>query len=124
MKYDATLLERLPELPLDLFDIQLAPRFTYIPQFVQTEPPSGSSSDLNVREFRAIYINEVFSGCSSRGDCDVSFAPGPWNTEAQGASNDKTEAVSAWVLNSTMLPVGLRGNPSSVGQNSYVQLEE
>jgi hypothetical protein len=50
------------------------------------------------------------------------FAPGPWNNGSQGQSNDKAEAMTAWVFDNNMLPASLRGDPSSVGQNNYVQL--
>jgi hypothetical protein len=110
------------EVPVDLFDIQLSSRLIYIPQFVQTEPPSGSSSNFNIESFRAVYIHEVFSRCTNRDDCEVQFAPGPWNSGSQGASNDRAQAMSAFVIPSTMLPVGLRGSPASIGQNNFIQL--
>jgi hypothetical protein len=112
------------EVPVDLFDIQLSSRLIYIPQFVQTEPPGGASSDLNIQSFRAVYIHEVFSRCTTRNDCQVQFAPGPWNTESQGEANDRAQAMSAFVIPSTMLPVGLRGSPASIGQNNFIQLVE
>jgi len=110
------------EIPVDLYDIQLSPRFVYIPQFVQGGPPPGSSDEFNIESFRAVYIHEVFASCSERGDCDVSFAPGPWNTSGMGSTNDKAAAMDAFVIDEDMLPFGLRGNPSSIGQNNFVQL--
>ena len=110
------------ELPIDLYDIQLSPRFNYIPQFVQGSPGTGSSDDYNITAFRAIFIHEIFGKCSSRGNCDIDFAPGPWNTSDPGSSTDKIEAMDAFVFPAAMLPVGLRGNPASIGQNTYVQL--
>ena len=110
------------EVPVDLYDIQLSPRFIYIPQFAQESPPSGSSDNLNIAAFRAVYIHEVFAKCSARRACEVDFAPGPWNTTSQGSTNDKAAAMDAFVLADTMLPMRLRGNPGSVGQNTYVQL--
>lgn len=109
-----------PEVPVDLYDIQLSPRFAYVPQFWQADPPSGSSTNLNIKSFRAIYIEDVFGRCSQ--GCAVNFAPGPWNTTPLGNSNDRAVAMTAWVFVSSMLPTSLRGNPSSVGQNNYVQL--
>jgi hypothetical protein len=105
------------EVPIDLYDIQLSPRFAYVPQFAQAIPPSGSSSNLNISKFRAIYMWDLYY---NNGSSD--FAPGPWNTGAQGQSNDKAEAMTAWVFDNNMLPLPLRGDPSSVGQNNYVQL--
>lgn len=109
------------EVPTDLFDIQLTPRFAYVPQFVQVVPPTGSSSNLNIAAFRAIFMEDVYAGCSG-GGCNVSFSPGPWNTSSLGASNLKAAAMTAWVFPPSMLPTGLRGNPAAVGQNTYIQL--
>jgi hypothetical protein len=108
------------EVPVDLYDIQLSPRFAYVPQFVQAVPPNGSSSNLNIASFRAVYMWDLYGKCSN--GCGVNFAPGPWNTSALGNSNDKAEAMTAFVIDDDMLPVSLRGDPSSVGQNNYVQL--
>jgi hypothetical protein len=105
------------EVPIDLYDIQLSPRFAYVPQFTQSVPPNGSSSNLNIASFRAIYMWDLYY---NNGSSD--FAPGPWNTSSQGASNDNAVAMTAWVFDNNMLPESLRGNPSSVGQNNYVQL--
>jgi hypothetical protein len=108
------------EVPVDLYDIQLSPRFAYVPQFAQTVPPNGSSSDLNIASFRAVYLWDLYANCNN--GCGVDFAPGPWNTAAIGGSNDKATAMTAFVFDNKMLPSSLRGDPSSVGQNNYVQL--
>jgi hypothetical protein len=108
------------EVPVDQYDIQLSPRFAYVPQFVQATPPSGSSSNLNIASFRSIYIEDVYANCNN--GCAVDFAPGPWNTSALGAANDKAVAMTAWVFPDGMLPEELRGNPSGVGQSHYIQL--
>jgi len=108
------------ESPVDLYDIQLSPRFAYVPQFVEDVPPNGSSSNLHIDDFRAIYMEDVYGGCNN--SCSVDFAPGPWNTSPLGAGNVNAQAMTAWVFPPQMLPVGLRGNPAAVGQNTYVQL--
>ena len=108
------------EVPKNLFDIQLSPRFAYVPQFAQEIPPEGTSSNLNIADFRAIYIETIYAGCS--GGCNVEFSPGPWNTGSLGASNQNAAAMTAWVFPPHMLPMGLRGNPAAIGQNTYVQL--
>jgi hypothetical protein len=110
------------EVPVDLYDVQLTPRFAYVPQFTQEVPPNGSSTDLNIAMFRAIFMENVYAGCST--GCEVDFSPGPWNTSSLGAEDQKAQAMTAWIFPSTMLPVGLRGNPAAVGQNTYVQLLE
>jgi hypothetical protein len=108
------------EIPFDLYDIQLSPRFAYIPQFVQTIPPNGTSSDLNIAEFRAIYMEDVYANCNN--GCGVDFAPGPWNTSPLGNNNQNAQAMTAWVFNPHMLPGTLGTTPTSLGQNTYVQL--
>ncbi len=108
------------EVPTDLYDIQLTPRFAYVPQFVQAVPPNGSSSNLNIATFRPIFMEDTYAGCS--GGCSVNFSPGPWNTGSLGESNQNAVAMTGWVFATSMLPQGLRGNPAAVGQNTYVQL--
>src|SRR5262249_49787422 len=80
-----------PEVPVNLFDVQLSPRFAYVPQFWQATPPNGSSTDLNIQAFRAIYLEDIYADCNT--GCGVDFAPGPWNTSALGKSNDKALAT-------------------------------
>lgn len=109
--------------PIDLYDIQLTPRFAYVPEFLQSQPPNGSSSNLNISAFRAIYMQDVYAGCTSNG-CSVDFSPGPWNTGSLGSSNQDAAAVTAWVFSASMLPPGLSGNPAAIGQNTYVQLAQ
>ncbi len=107
--------------PIDLYDIQLSPRFAYVPQFLQSTLPNGSSGNLNISSFRAVFMEDVYAGCDATG-CAVDFAPGPWNTGSLGSSNQTAGAMTAWVFPSSMLPPGLSGNPAAIGQNSYVQL--
>jgi Flp pilus assembly protein TadG len=108
------------EVPADLYDIQLTPRFAYVPQFAQEVPPNGSSSNLNISAFRAIFLEDVYAGCSS--GCSVNFSPGPWNTASLGSDNENASAMTAWVFPASMLPPGLGGNPAAIGQNTYIQL--
>ena len=109
------------EVPVDLYDIQLAGRFAYVPQFIESAPPTGNSGDLSISTFRPIFIQELFAGCDSN-SCSVHFEPGPWNTGSMGASNDQARAITGWVFDPNMLPVELRAGPTAVGQNNYVQL--
>jgi Flp pilus assembly protein TadG len=109
-------------LPVKLYDIQLSPRFAYVPQFVQTIPPNGSSSNLNIASFRSIYMEDVYADCNN--GCNIDFAPGPWNTTPLGAANKTAAAMTAWVFPPTMLPASLRGNPSAISQNHYIQLSK
>jgi len=108
------------EVPVDLFDIQLSSRFAYVPQFLEATPPNGSSSNLNISAFRAIYMEDVYADCNN--GCNVDFSPGPWNTGSLGSDNQNATAMTAWVFPPGMLPVGLQDNPGAIGQNRYVQL--
>jgi len=107
--------------PIDLYDIQLSPRFSWVPQFLETVPPTGSSGNLNITAFRAIFMQDVYAGCNGNG-CNVDYAPGPWNSGSLGSANDTAGAMSAWVFPPSMLPAPLQGNPAAVGQNTYIQL--
>jgi len=110
------------EVPVDQFDIQMSPRFAYVPQFFQSDPPNGSSSNLNIRSFRAISF-----GTSTRTATTVvasTLRPGHGTPRRSVGSNDKATAMTAFVFPDGMLPAQLRGNPSSVGQNNYVQLSK
>jgi len=109
------------EVPVDLYDIQLSGRFAYVPQFIESAPPTGNSGDLSISSFRPIFIQELFAGCNGN-SCTVHFEPGPWNTSNMGQNNDQARAVTGWVFDVTMLPLALRTTPTAVGQNNYVQL--
>ena len=63
---------------------------------------------------------DLYANCNN--SCGVDFAPGPWNTAALGNSNYTAQAMTAFVIDDDMLPSSLQGDPSSVGQNNYVQL--
>jgi len=105
--------------PVDLYDVQYSPRFAYVPQFIQTIPPTGTSSNLNIGRSEPS-TSRTYTPCTN--PCAVDFAPGPWNTSPIGNSNQNAEAMTAWVFPDGMLPVTLRGNPAAIGQNTYVQL--
>jgi hypothetical protein len=107
--------------PIDLYDIQLSPRFSYVPQFDQSTPPTGTSGNLNIAGFRAIFMQDTYAGCSANG-CSVDFAPGRWNTGSLGSSNDTAAAMTAWVFPASMLPGPIGSNPEAIGQNTYIQL--
>jgi hypothetical protein len=91
-----------------------------VPQFLQSTPSNGNSSSLDISAFCAIYMEDVYAGCSN--SCAVDSAPGPWNTSAIGSSKQNAQATTAWVFPNGMLPTTLRGNPDAIGQNSDVQL--
>lgn len=107
------------EQPLDLFDIQLSPRFVYVPKFAQTTPPNGASY-LHVTGFQPVFLQRLYASCTAN-RCSTDFEPGPWNTSANGSSNDNANAITGFVINPRMLP-GETDRPFVVGQTAYVQL--
>ncbi|HEU5300633.1 MAG TPA: pilus assembly protein TadG-related protein [Acidimicrobiia bacterium] len=110
-----------PESPIDLYDLQLTPRFAYVPQFLEVNPPAGASEMVHIEGFRAVFLQQLQSGCNAS-SCDVDFEPGSWNTAPQGGLNHKAESISVFVFADWMLPAGLATNPNAVGKNRYVQL--
>lgn len=110
-----------PESPIDLYDLQLTPRFAYVPQFLEVNPPPGASELVHIDGFRAVYLQQLQSGCNAS-SCDVDFEPGSWNTSPQGGTNHRADSISAFVFADSMLPAGLATNPNAVGKNRYVQL--
>jgi Flp pilus assembly protein TadG len=105
------------EQPLDIVDIQSSPRFSYVPQVVDSDPnKSGCSNCLRIQQFRSVFIQEVMANNPQQLD----WEPGPWNTGDVG--NHKAESMTAWVLPDNMLPAGLRGKPVSIGANAIVKL--
>jgi hypothetical protein len=105
------------EQPLDIVDIQSSPRFSYVPQVVDSDPnKSGCNNCLRIQQFRSVFIQEVMANNPQQLD----WEPGPWNTGDVGSH--KAEAMKAWVLPDNMLPAGLRGKPVSIGANAIVQL--
>lgn len=105
------------EQPLDIYDIQSSPRFSYVPQVEQTGPnQSGCNSCLRIRQFRSVFIQRVMANNPNQ----LSWEPGPWNTGDVGSH--KAESMAAWILPDNMLPAGLRGKPVSIGVNAIVKL--
>ena len=109
------------ESPIDVYDLQLTPRFAYVPQFREVNPPPGSSELVHIEGFRAVYLQQLQSGCNAN-SCNVDFEPGSWNTTPQGGTNHQADSISAFVFPDSMLPGGLATNPNAVGKNRYVQL--
>jgi Flp pilus assembly protein TadG len=105
------------EQPLDIFDIQSSPRFSYVPQVVGNAPNgSGCSNCLRIQQFRSVFIQAVMANNPAQLD----WEPGPWNPGDVGGQ--KAESMTAWVLPDNMIPSALRGKPVSIGANAIVQL--
>jgi hypothetical protein len=112
-----------PDSPLDLLDIQKTPRLGYLPRFIEAGP-CGNQPCLHIAEFRAVYVQTLVGGCNSGGGggCSTHFEPGPWNQGAVGQSNDRIQALSAWLLPRGMLPSPIDSDPFAVGFNTVIEL--
>jgi hypothetical protein len=115
---------------LPLFDIQMSPRFIYVPQVRQPQPVNGRKT-YQILEFRAVFIQRTGANNSSS-----FFEPGPWNNTLP---DNSAADVSGFVLPApragctptdtdscgTMLP-GLLGSigptPVVIGGNAVVEL--
>ncbi len=116
---------------LPLFDIQESPRFSYVPQMIETTACNGRCS-YRIRTFRAVFVQRTGANNSKS-----YFEPGPWNGNqlpdnsaadttgivfpAPRANCTPTDTDSC----GTMLP-GLLGavgaNQFVIGGNAVVQL--
>ena len=103
---------------IDLYDIQLNPRFAYVPRLTGVWPP-GNSGTVRIASFQAVYIQRLFIKCG--GTCDVDFDPGV-NNGGQSANGGNAEAITAYAFNPTMLPGSLGSNPYQLGQSMSIQL--
>jgi Flp pilus assembly protein TadG len=110
------------EFPLDVTDLQLSPRFAYVPVLSATSPPSGSSTLVHIIGFRAVFLQETYAGCTANPPCSVEFEPGPWNTAPQGNKNTNHKALSSFVFAPSMLPGSLATKPEQLGENRYIEL--
>jgi hypothetical protein len=106
------------ESPVDLYDLQLNPRFAYVPRLTGSWP-SGNSGTVNIASFQAVYLQRLFVKCG--GSCDIDFDPGVSNG-GQSANGGNAEALTAYVFDPNMLPGSLGSNPYQLGQNQVIQL--
>ncbi len=104
---------------LDVPDIVLSPRFSYVPQMWETSvicPGNSFQYCYHIKAFRPVFLQRVLGNTASALD----FEPGPWNTGNVG-QNHSAEAVTAWVFPAHMLPPPL-DTPGVIGGNAFVQL--
>lgn len=114
------------ETPFDLYDIQLTPRFAYVPQLSVTAAGLGGNTFVNFIVFRPIFLQRLLSNCTGSG-CNVDWEPkggitGSWGNSPTLGGN--TNAITAFVFNGKMLPgdLGADDAPFDVGTNKFVQL--
>jgi len=105
----------------DLWDIQLAPRFAYVPQFLESSPGPGGSQRQHITRFRAVYLQRVDAQCTG-GGCGIQFEPGPWNGGNQGGNNVSPDAMTAFVFEPTMLPGRLGEGPFILQETLRIEL--
>lgn len=110
--------DSVDEEPFNLYDIQLTPRFAYVPELTVSTLPSGTGN-VSFKLFRAVFVQQLFGGCG--GTCGTDWEPG---VSGNSASNADSTGVTAFVFNGTMLP-GRLGDPNApfdIGVNRFVEL--
>lgn len=106
------------ETPEDLYDIQLSPRFGYVPEFWGTAG-SGSAREI-FRAFRAVYMQRLTWGTGG--------SPLPWDPGFAVPSglqtNDGLREMTGMVFHQNMLPnnLGTSTAPFRVGANRFIRL--
>jgi len=103
----------------NLYDIQLTPRFGYVPQIAAFG--RGSSGNVQFERFRAIFIYRLFIEVSGP---DTVFDPGMTTPPPTTGNYQRLGETSAFVFPDTMLPNGLAGRsaPFDLGVNRFVRL--
>ncbi len=107
------------ESPIDLYDIQLSPRFVYVPQVWATDVtcPGGSGSYCYyVKQFRAVFLQRLVGNNVNQLDFEPSG--GAWT----GTYSGQAKAITAFVFTPSMMPGDLGSNPASLGSNRYISL--
>jgi hypothetical protein len=98
------------------FDIQLSPRFGWVPQLWATTWDSGTSASYTLKSFRPVYIQTLYFKCTAT-SCEATFDPGEANAAIPVASNKAMEAATGFVIPDTTLPPDIRlESPNSPGQ--------
>lgn len=107
------------EEPIDLYDIQLSPRFVYVPQVwaAGVTCPGGSGTYCYyVKQFRAVFLQRLLGNNVKQMDFEPSA--GAWN----GTYSGQSKAITAFVFKPSMLPGEIGSNPGVLGQNRYISL--
>jgi hypothetical protein len=97
----------------EVLDVQLTPRFAYVPVFEGT-PPNGTKR-VHIVGFRAVYLHFVYASCQGNGSCGLRWSPGPWSESWSGQSISQ---LTAWVFHPNMLPGDLATVPRGGGNPS------
>ncbi|MGH8998036.1 MAG: TadE/TadG family type IV pilus assembly protein [Acidimicrobiia bacterium] len=100
-----------------VYDIQLSPRFAFVPEFHSTNVDSGSSHSYTVNRFRPIFIQTVFFGCKGGDKCNVIFNPGE-SLAGTGGEGD-AESMSVMLFKDSMLPASILANGPGGSLGAY-----
>jgi len=109
----------------EAYDIQLTPRFGYVPELVEEFFPPGASTNVHISTFRAVFLQRLLGECTGN-SCEIDFEP--MGTDFEPAANDPSartaNAITAFVFPPGMLPNGLSGEdaPFALGVNRFVRL--
>jgi hypothetical protein len=106
------------ETPENLYDIQLSPRFGYVPEYWSTAPTGNSRETF--KRFRAIYMQRLTWGT---GGSPKNWDPG-FSTPAGLSSTDGMRQLTGMVFHENMLPNNLGSStaPFEVGTNRFIRL--
>jgi Flp pilus assembly protein TadG len=107
------------EAPVDLYDIQLSPRFVYVPQVwaANVTCPGGSGAYCYyVKQYRAVYLQRLVGNNVNQLDFEPSG--GAWT----GTYSGQAKAVTALVFSASMLPGEIGLQPGVLGQNRFISL--
>lgn len=83
------------------YDIELAPRFAFVPLFWENSWGTGTEYHL-IKAFRAVYIQTVFFGCDGR-SCQITWNPGEGGKGPLG-NKETAESMTAMLLPDSTLP--------------------
>jgi len=110
---------RATETPEDLFDIQLSPRFGYVPEYWQLAADLDGTDRVTFRAFRAVYMQRSKFGT---GGNEVVWDPG--FTAPAIPSNRGFRELTGMVFHPNMLPGNLGSStaPFDVGSNRFIRL--
>jgi hypothetical protein len=89
------------------YDIELAPRFAFVPLFWENAWGTGTETHL-IKAFRAVYIQTLFFGCNGN-TCQVTWNPGEGGNGPLG-NNEKVESMTAMLLPDSTLPQSIIEN--------------
>ncbi len=102
-----------------VYDIQLTPRFGYVPLVWETDLGSPS---VTYKVFRPVFIQRL---CIGNQLCNQgTFSPGVGWDDQHGSTSTNVHAVSAFAFHPNMLPGGLGGDdaPYDINVNLFLRL--